>query len=137
VPLEIIFDQSLGRLFVIRIAGNIVDNAALGSMEYAVNHLHVGALIVLGHQDCGAVKEALNDLSEHVQPPPHLDAVLDPILPALSQGMALDAAIRANIFYQANQIIMQSPVLNTAVNKNKLQIFQGYYSMDTGLVEFF
>jgi carbonic anhydrase len=137
---EILFDESLGRLFVVRVAGNVVDPVVLGSIEYAAEHLHVGTLLVLGHDSCGAVKAAL----EGGEAPPNIKALVERIAPAveqakeakLSEAETLNRAIHENVELQMRQAVEQSEVLKEMVHEKKLQIVGGIYHLDTGRVEF-
>jgi carbonic anhydrase len=139
VPPELLFDESLGRIFVIRVAGNIVDPAILGSIEYAVEHLHVPLLFVLGHESCGAVKAKLS--GGHFTP--NIDALLARISPAvnkvrtldLDEKSALNKAIKENVSYQMQMVVYESEVLREAVRKKHLKVAGGVYDLDTGKVE--
>ncbi len=136
VPPTLVFDQGLGRLFVVRLAGDVVDKAAAGSVEYAVEHLHVHLVLVLGHDDCGAVKAALHPAAD--QHSPELSAVIDGVQPAIvtARGMAgnvLDNAIDANTRLQA-QRLRELPVLSKLIQAGKLQILAARYELDTGRV---
>ena len=140
VPPEILFDESLGKLFVVRVAGNVVDPVVLGSIEYAAEHLHVGTVLILGHESCGAVKATL----EGGNVPPNIDALVTRILPAvekakkagLDPAKTLNLAIKENVFLQAQQAVEQSEVLKELVHKRKLQIVGAVYNLHTGRVEF-
>jgi carbonic anhydrase len=139
LPPEVIFDQGLGDLFVVRVAGNIVDPAGMGSIEYAVGHLGSPLIVVLGHQNCGAVSATL----EALQPPfeePHGDvaALITAITPAVAEaekqsGDLLTNAIRANIDQSRDQIL-QNKELKPALDSGKLKVVTGYYSLDDGTV---
>lgn len=130
---EIVFDQNIGDLFVVRTAGNLVDDYALGSIEYAVEHLGVRLIVVLGHERCGAVTAALAGPSA----PGHMNALVRDIQPAVAatkgkEGDRLanaihenDAAVAAKIRKQAQLGELASPV----------RIVEGYYDLDTGKVE--
>ena len=136
---EIVFDESLGRLFVVRTAGEVVDPVALGSIEYAVEHLHVNLLFVLGHESCGAVKATISggDASANVK------ALLSRIQPAVdkvrSQGTPekdlLNASIKENVRYQMQKSLFGSEVLSEFVHEKKLTIAGGFYNLHTGKVE--
>jgi carbonic anhydrase len=139
LPPEVIFDQGLGDLFVVRVAGNIVDPAGMGSIEYAVGHLGTPLIVVLGHQNCGAVSATL----EALQPPfeePHGDvaALITAITPAVGEaekqpGDLLTNAIKANIDQSRNQIL-QNKELKPVLDSGKLKVVTGYYSLDDGTV---
>jgi len=141
LPPEVIFDQGLGDLFVVRVAGNIVEPAGLGSIEYAVGHLGTRLIVVLGHQHCGAVSATL----EALQPPfeePHgaVASLITAITPAVAvaqkeQGDLLTNSIKANIDQSRDQIV-QSADLKPALDSGKLKVVTGYYSLDDGAVSF-
>jgi carbonic anhydrase len=133
---ELIFDQGLGDLFVIRNAGNVLDDHVLGSMEYAVEHLHVPLIIVVGHSKCGAVTAAVAG----GEVPGHLHSVTDSIAPAVEQsknlpGDKVDNAIRANAERAAEILAHTEPVLKEAVAHNNLLIVPARYDLDTGKIE--
>lgn len=139
LPPEVIFDQGLGDLFVVRVAGNVVDRDGLGSIEYAVGHLQTPLVIVLGHQNCGAVSATLEALQPpHTPPHGAIGSLVDAITPAVGvaggrPGDLLDNTIRANAEQSRDQV-KQSPELKTFLDKGALQIVAGYYSLDTGIV---
>jgi carbonic anhydrase len=134
VPPELIFNQGLGDLFVVRVAGNVVDPVTLGSLEYAAEHLDVGLIVIVGHTDCGAVKAAL-EARGAVEG--NLGMLLGRIAPAIRKARAqaaldakadlLDLAVRANIRLAADELLRDSPVLSRLV--------QTLYHLDTGAVE--
>lgn len=139
LPPEVIFDQGLGDLFVVRVAGNIIDRDGMGSIEYAVDHLATPLVMVLGHQNCGAVSATLEALRPpHIRPHGDVAALVDAITPAVGvagtrPGDLLDNSIRANAEQSRDQI-MHSPELKTFLDSGALQVVAGYYSLDTGLV---
>ncbi|WP_404790737.1 carbonic anhydrase [Altericista sp. CCNU0014] len=142
VPPEVIFDQGLGSLFTIRVAGNIVDDANLGSIEYAVESLNVKLVVVLGHERCGAVTAALNALTTGTHLPGHLEALTKAIEPAIVQAQAeqsdnnlLDRAVRANIRSVVRTLSSSQPLLARRVAQKKLKIVGGHYDLDSGAVE--
>ena len=140
VPPEILFDESLGKLFVIRVAGNVIDPVELGSIEYAAEHLHVSTLLILGHESCGAVKATL----EGGKVSPNLEALVKRIAPAaeeakkagLGPAKTLKLAIRENVFLQIHEAVEQSEVLKELVHDQKLRIVGAVYNLHTGRVEF-
>jgi len=141
VPPELIFDQGLGDLFVIRVAGNILDEAVLGSLEYAVTHLQVPLLVVLGHCECGAVKATIEALELHEHAEGHLGYIVDTIQPAVDdaehlEGDLVDCAIHANVDRIIQHLMQSEPVISSAMNEGKLHIVAGFYDLKTGLVEF-
>lgn len=136
VPPEIIFDQGLGDLFVIRVAGNIVDDIALASIEYAAEHLHSPLLMVLSHSKCGAVQAAI----EGEEPEGHLSSITSVIQKALDEvkdkpGDLLDNTIRANAILTSEKLKTSEPILVKLVNDGKLKIVSAYYQLSSGKFE--
>jgi carbonic anhydrase len=135
VPAELLFDQGLGDLFNVRVAGNIVTPEVLGSLEYAVELLETPLLMVLGHERCGAVTAAVNR-----QPVPgHIGDFLDEIQAAVRQtqnlpGDPIDNAVTANIQIQVQQILKQSPLITQRQTTGQVTIVGGRYDLDSGLV---
>ncbi len=135
VPPEHIFNQGLGDLFVVRVAGNIADPFQLGSLEYAVEHLHAPLIVLLGHTNCGAVDAALGK----EKPPGNLGKVIGEIevgrdLPGDKQS-ALAAAIKRNVQHQMRLLTERSPVIREHLEKKKIRIVSGVYQLATGKVE--
>jgi len=135
---EVIFDQSLGDLFVVRTAGNIADPVALGSIEYAVDHIHSPLLVVLGHTKCGAVTAAC---SGEKMPSPNLDAIVTKISPAVTQAKSyakpddlIEAAIKDNVHQSAKDVQANSEIVRDAVKSGKLKVVEAEYQLDTGEV---
>jgi carbonic anhydrase len=135
VPPELIFDQGLGDLFVIRVAGNVTDDAVIGSIEYAVEHLGVTLVVVLGHQGCGAVQAAVNgsERGNHIHS--FVDAIA-PVVPAakITGGDPVDACVRLNVSRVVGEIKQSEPVLAESVRTSKVRIVGAYYSLHTGAV---
>ena len=138
VPPELVFDQGLGDLFVVRVAGEVLGDASIGSIEYAVEHLGCELVVVLGHERCGAVDAVVKggDL------PGHLSAFTPAILPVIEAakkkgGDVLDNAVRANAARVARQLAECEPILSEFVHLQKLQVVGARYDLDTGVVEFF
>jgi carbonic anhydrase len=135
VPAELLFDQGLGDLFNVRVAGNIVTPEVLGSLEYAVELLETPLLVVLGHERCGAITAAVNG-----QPVPgHISDFLDELQAAVSQtknqpGDPIDNAVTANIQIQIQQILKQSTLIRQRQTNGQVTIVGGRYDLDTGLV---
>jgi carbonic anhydrase len=133
VPVEIVFDQSIGRLFVSRIAGNITTPEIIASLEYGAAHLGISVILVLGHGDCGAVKATIKGEPE----PGQITALFPHIQPAVDRaGPHLEAAIRANARIQAGLLRDASPLLAARIAGGLLKIVSGYYSVVTGAVTF-
>ncbi len=135
VPTEIIFDQGLGNLFVVRVAGNVASDMAIGSLEYATSVLGCQLIVVLGHKKCGAVIEALQEKPA----PGRISFIVEGIRPAvarvrLSKGDVRENAIVANIKYQAEKLQSRSTILANLIQTGKLQIVGAYYDIDTGRV---
>ena len=134
VPPELVFDAGLGDLFVIREAGNVVDGVVLGSVEYAVEHLGVKLILVLGHESCGAVTAAVKHASEA-----HITTILKAIEPALaeSKGQAGDPVhncVVANARLAAKQIRESAPVMTKAVSQEGVKVQAAVYDLETGKV---
>ena len=141
VPPEIIFNESLGKLFVIRVAGNVLSGDEMGSIEYAAEHLHTRLLLILGHQSCGAVgAAAAGRLMDN-----HIDSIIVKILPAVdmvnkkdpSLKGKMDRIIKQNVLNQMKIIVDKSHVIKELVEKKRLLIEGGVYNLHTGKVEFF
>jgi carbonic anhydrase len=134
VPTEIVFDQGLGDLFVVRVAGNVATPEEIGSLEYGTLVLGAKVILVLGHERCGAVKAALEDHPV----PGKIGSVLDIIKPAVvaSKGESGDPLKNAVIANINNQIatLKTSPVVTDLIKAGKLKIIGGYYDLDTGIV---
>ena len=135
VPPEILFDQGLGDLFVIRLAGNILNDAALGSLEYAVEHLGVKYIMVLGHERCGAVDATLKG----GEAPGHIGSLVNAIQPAVEKaknqpGDPLDNAVRANVTMVVQQLKSSEPILEGRVKKGDLTVVGARYDLDDGVV---
>jgi len=136
IPPEIIFDQGLGDLFIIRVAGNIVDDIALGSIEYAVDHLGVQLVVVLGHGKCGAVSATVQGGEAHG----HINCIVKAIAPAVEKakkqsGDLIDNSIKANVELVVDQIVSSKPILSELVKEAKLKIAGAYYNIENGVVE--
>jgi len=133
---EIVFDQGLGDLFDVRVAGNIAGDAEIASIEYAADHLGVPVLVVLGHQRCGAVTAA----AEPGEAPGHLPVLIAAIRPAVEQargmpGDTIDNAVRINVENVVRQLTGSQPVLAGLTAAGRLQVVGAVYSLDTGKIE--
>ncbi len=136
VPPEIVFDAGLGNLFVIRVAGNVLDDIVIGSLEYAVEHLHVPLIVVLGHDACGAVTAAVNGGGDA---PSHIDAIVRTLQPAVNLartqgGDLISQTIDANIDLVVNQLKVSEPILREHLNTNRLQIIGARYHLESGAI---
>jgi carbonic anhydrase len=132
---ELIFDQGLGALFVIRVAGNIAADDGLGSVEYAVEHLHTKLIVVLGHEKCGAVTAAV----EGGNVPGHLSSLVSAIRPAVEEtrgapGDQVHNCMIANARRIADQIRHSEPVLAEFIAKEGVKVVAAYYSLDSGKI---
>ena len=135
VPPEIILDQGLGDLFVIRVAGNVATDTEIGSLEYGAEHLHIPLLVVMGHESCGAVTAAV----EGGEAEGHIASLVKLIKPAVdkSRGMSGDPianAVRLNVQMVVKQLRESTPILSELVAQGKLKIVGGVYSLETGKV---
>jgi len=142
VPTEIIFDQSLGNLFITRIAGNVVDNGTTASIEYAVNHLKTLLIVVMGHEGCGAVKAALLPADARAKETESIQALLNQITPALEnipklrdEKAKMREAVIANVRYQVANI-NKKPAIRQAVEDQKVLVVGAFYEISSGAVDF-
>jgi carbonic anhydrase len=140
VPPELVFDKGLGDLFVIRVAGNIVDDAVLASIEYAVEHLHTSLVVVMGHQNCGAIGAAVADLQNPENKiDNHLRTLTDKIEQAiqtvkLNENDFTQKALMSNVIFTVSSLQQSRPVLNEAVKKGEVKIVGAVYDLSTGKV---
>jgi carbonic anhydrase len=139
VPIETIFDQQPGNLFVVRLAGNIVNDDGLASIEYAITVLNSMLVVVLGHSQCGAVKAALDYVQSPVQLPGHMQRLADAIAPAASatrhwDGEWWNAAVVENVRLQANAVTGRSTIVADAVNARRVRVIGATYDLHTGVV---
>ena len=139
VPPEHIFDQGLGDIFVVRVAGNVADSIELGSVEYAAEHLGVPLILVLGHQSCGAVKATVDG----GKPEGNIESIVKKIAPAVKKAREtvkekdklLDAAILENTKSTAKTLTKKSSIIKHLVEEKKVKVAAGVYNMATGKVE--
>jgi len=148
VPAEIVFDQGLGDLFVIRVAGNIVAPSQIGSVEFAATKFGTRLVVVLGHSHCGAIEETLQQLQESSENrSDNLKSIVDFVRPSveplLAQGIGddrdavIEQAVRANIRASAEHMRHGSVILEDLERDEDLVIVGAEYSLETGLVDFF
>lgn len=148
VPAEIVFDQGLGDLFVIRVAGNIVAPSQIGSVEFAVARYGTPLVVVLGHSNCGAILATLEELRLRVEDQSrNLRSIVDRIRPSVEALLETDVrhdekalvhqSVRANIRMSANHLRHGSELLEQLIQKNGLLVVGAEYSLETGEVEFF
>ena len=148
VPAEMVFDQGLGDLFVIRVAGNIVAPSQVGSVEFAVDSFNCPVVIVLGHTHCGAIDSTIDALRNPDQPPSaNLMSIVNRVRPSVEILMQTELkddlkklschAVRSNVFASVNQLRHGSAVLESFISKGKLKVVGAEYSLETGEVIFF
>ena len=147
VPAEIVFDQGLGDLFVIRVAGNIVAPSQVGSVEFAAERFHTRLVVVLGHSSCGAILATLEELARPTADQSrNLRSIVDRIRPSvetlISAGFASEEAlvrqaVRANIRASVDHLRHGSELLEQLIQRDGLLVVGAEYSLDTGVVEFF
>jgi carbonic anhydrase len=145
---EILFERGLGELFIVRNAGNVLDTAAMGSVEYAVGNLGVPLVLVLGHERCGAVGAALSVVGENATFPGSIGHMVDPILPAAIKARAeagaevpeeqvFEAAVRENVARVVGELRTASSVLAGPLAEGRVMVVGAYYDLDEGRVDFF
>lgn len=148
VPAEIIFDQGLGDLFVIRVAGNIVAPSQIGSVEFAAERFSTRLVVVLGHSNCGAINATIEELERpSARRSPNLRAIVDRISPAVQALLDTELkhehkalvghAVRANIRASADHLRHGSEILENLIRNDGLLVVGAEYSLDTGYVDFF
>lgn len=147
VPVELVFDQGLGDLFVIRVAGNVVAPSQIGSVEFAAEKFGVRLVVVLGHSSCGAVEATVAELQQPSENrSPNLSSIVNRISPAVESLLKTDLvndpdaliekAVRSNIHASVDQLRHGSEILEALIMNDQLQIVGAEYSLETGVVEF-
>ncbi len=136
---ELAFDQGPGDVFVVRLAGNFVNDDGLASLEYGVKVLGIPLLMVLGHSHCGAVDAAIKVVKDRIELPGHLPQLINAIKPAVEAsagepGNALDNAIAANVRLNVKRLVEAKPILAEAVSAGKLKVVGAVYDIATGKV---
>lgn len=148
VPVEIVFDQGLGDLFVIRVAGNIVAPSQVGSVEFAAEQFGTRLVVVLGHSDCGAIAATLEQLQRPKENQSrNLHAIVDLVRPSVEGLLATDLrydlnelvhqAVRANIRASVNHLRHGSEIIEQLIRNDGLLVVGAEYSLKTGIVDFF
>lgn len=148
VPAELVFDQGLGDLFVIRVAGNIVAPSQVGSVEFAAERSHIRLVVVLGHSRCNAILATVEELGRPgAEQSPNLRSIVDCIRPSVEPLMDTELrhspealvrhAVRANIRASVNHLRHGSRLLEQLIQKNGLVVVGAEYSLETGVVDFF
>jgi carbonic anhydrase len=141
VPPEIVFDQGLGDLFVVREAGHVADDATLGSIEYAVEHLKTPLIVVLGHESCGAVTAAVDVMDSHQPAGGHIELLVEDIRPAVqeagthgSRESRIARAVTANVKLVMGQLTRNDAALAKAVRAGAVRIVGAVYDLHTGRI---
>ena len=148
VPAEVVFDQGLGDLFVIRVAGNIVAPSQIGSVEFAAEQFHTRLVVVLGHSGCGAILATIDQLKRPVEMQSrNLRAIVDRVRPSVEPLLAtplrddphalVSNAVRANVRASASNLRHGSDILEQLIEREDLLVVGAEYSLETGVVEFF
>jgi len=137
---ELLFDQGLGDLFVLRTAGNVLADVVTGSIEYAIEELKVPLVMVLGHERCGAVVAAVDVVTKGAKLPGHIAALTTAIAPAVTEikdkpGDIVDNAVRANAVMVSKELSVTEPILAEAVHDKTIMIVAARYDLDEGKVE--
>ncbi len=132
---ELAFDTGLGELFVVRVAGNVANTSSIASIEYAVAHLGSSVIVVLGHQNCGAVGAAIGggDNGHNLN---HLLSHITPALAASEAGATVNEVVKKNAALTAKELTTRSAIIQEAVAKGAVQIVPAYYNLDSGKVDF-
>jgi len=138
VPPEILFDQGIGDLFINRVAGNILTEEIMGSIEYAAEHLGVPLVLVLGHQKCGAVQAAVKG----GEAPGKIRKLMEALEPALRKAKSLSGdlvenTVRVNVEQIVDQLKKSEPIMAELLHEGKVRVVGGYYSLETGRVAFY
>lgn len=127
VPAEIVFDQGVGDIFVVRVAGNVIGPSERDSIEFALEHLHASLVLVLGHENCGAVKAVLEGKDEDI---PSVAALIEP---AIKGSPNLEAAVKANVRSIVKQL-KDSAFVRDGIAKKRVDVVGGYYNLNSGKV---
>jgi carbonic anhydrase len=138
VPPEIVFDEGLGDLFIVRVAGNVLNDEGPGSIEYGVDVLGARLIVVLGHQSCGAVDAAMKTIAAKGKAPSHIQSLVTAIKPVVDSTRKgdLDTMIKANVKHVVDALRSSTPILKAEVDSGDVQVIGGYYTLDTGVVTF-
>ena len=143
VPPEVLFGRGVGELFIVRNAGNTVDTAALGSVEFAVGVLGVPLVVVMGHESCGAVKAAMDVVEKNASFPGSIGRMIEPIIPAVlasrgKTGDPVELAVRANVSRVCERLrTAAEPILLDPQQEGRVKVVGAYYALNTGRVDFF
>lgn len=141
VPIELVFDQGFGDLFVVRVAGNVISTDVVGTLEYAVEHLGTSLIVVMGHLGCGAVTAALAALEKPLHEPRRLESLLKRIEPGLPKNRLpgnpekrLNAAVKANVLWAIQQL-QSIPEVKGVFTQKRVMLIGGIYDLKTGKVQ--
>ena len=139
VPAEILFDQGLGDIFVVRTAGHVVDSAALGSIEYAIEVLGTRLIVVLGHEECGALAAAARLLDDAQLPPGHIRDIAERIAPNILRARSAGATTATDIggqhaIYTVEHLAQRSQIVHDAIERGTVSAVPALYSLTTGAV---
>ena len=147
VPAELVFDQGLGDLFVIRVAGNIVAPSQVGSVEFAADRFGTTLVVVLGHSRCGAILATIDELRNRGNHSPNIQSIVTRIRPAIEsvvqanegadEDRLLEEAVRANVRASADHLRHDSELLQQLIRTGGLLVVGAEYSLETGVVDFF
>lgn len=142
VPVELVFDQGFGQLFVVRVAGNVVGDAGLGTLEYAIRHLDVHLIMVMGHEGCGAVAAAMSPAEQLNEEPDHLRRLIARIQPSVEnlppirdKKARMREAVLNNVRHQV-AVLRSKEVIREAEESGKIQVIGGFYEIGSGAVDF-
>ena len=142
VLIEIVFDQGPGDIFSVRVAGNVADSSALGSVQYAVKHLKVFLIVVLGHEGCGAVGAALKDEAALAEEPQGVRDLLDLIVPALrdlppirDKKARMREAVTRNVWAQ-KAALERDPLIADAIAAGQVKVVGAFYEIASGAIDF-
>jgi carbonic anhydrase len=135
---ELMFDQGLGDVFVVRVAGNVLNDENVGSIEYGVQNLGAKLIVVLGHQRCGAIKAARDTMAAGTKAPGHIQSLVEALAPAVkaTKGQDAEATARANERIVAQQLRKSKPLLKGLVQNGTISVVAAHYDLETGAVEF-
>ena len=132
---EMAFDTGLGELFVVRVAGNVANTSSIASIEYAVANLDVQLIVVMGHENCGAVTAAIQGADAG----PNLNQLVSLIKPAVDQSSdhSVNVVVKENVRLNSNALIEKSDIISAAVSGKNLKIVTAYYNLESGAVDFY
>jgi len=132
---ELAFDTGLGELFTVRVAGNVANTSSIASIEYAIAHLGTKLIVVLGHQNCGAVTAAVagGDNGYNLN---HLLGHIAPAMAASKEGASINEVVKKNAELTTIELINRSSIIKNAVDSGKVKVISAYYNLDSGKVDF-